>query len=376
MLIFCVFVLILLFVVCRFPMRNATNHHAFIVVGVLSIYWGFEYINAPDMEGYMEMYKLISSDFSYIYNSLATTVYENFEPGFLYLASLIKRLSDNYYVFQFFLLITELSLIYKGISKSANPEIAIFSLCICAFIIPSLLAAMRQGLAISLFIYSFSYIIERKYIKTFLIYIIGAFFHFSIVAMIFVPIIYWNYHRIINNDYCAFFKSQWFKIVFLLFLNVLYISEISFLSKFGDVLYGLEVGKGSTGQSYVIADAVFDTDGFGIKKILEMDLCYLLVFWGKWKENSYRTILTIIFIFYFIINAGARGIIVHRFGYYCLFPYYFLFFLSMLNLHKNDIKVQRSYSLIMFSYMAFLFIWQSLVNGDFIFEYKLLSLFL
>lgn len=282
-----------------------------IVWGILVLFWGTSYINAPDIPGYISYFERKT------YNWLETG-YKlpsiTFEKGFNILSCIIKSVTDHYYVYQFILFTSELFLIMKGLEKIIDKNNTIIVVCALFFILPlNLLGALRQGIAIALFIYAIQYIERRKFIKYILLLGLASCFHNS---AIFLVLLYWL--PLIRP---LLFNKRILFIGFLL-LNVCYIAGFSiskildnFLLSFFDLYENTAVYIRYIG----ISDDV--RSNFGLFKILEMDFVYVCFLLLNKSDSRSISLLKILFLIYFILNMLLGGILAHRIGYYFIIIY-------------------------------------------------------
>lgn len=278
----------------------------------MSLFWGLSYINAPDIPGYIRFYEQKVFDWS-IYGVRIPTV--NFEYGFLILSCLVKSVSHQFYVFQLFLFSTELALVMMGLRKLFQADRTIIFICALFFVLPlNLLSALRQGIAISIFIFSLSFIIERKLWKYILAIVIASFFHKS--SLFLLPL-YWIIHvrGLLHQK-----KILW---GILLVLDLLYFFGFS-MSAFLDKMLLLFISSYDNVGSYVsYANGEIFTSNFGVLKILEMNVVYILLLCFDSEEESSKAkdLLKLLFIAYFVLNMLMGGILAHRIGYYFAIVY-------------------------------------------------------
>lgn len=165
---------------------------AFLVIGSIAIYWGFSYINAADVPGYMNFFKYCGTGINSVSNvkdpSLLT-----FEKGFIYYMGWIKLLvGSDYYFYQFITLSIEFILTYLGLKNLlGNKKDVLLFFCIFATQLPLFIAAMRQGLVISVFIFSLSFVVKREYLKCIILYLLATVFHSSAIFLIGFVCVYW-----------------------------------------------------------------------------------------------------------------------------------------------------------------------------------------
>lgn len=309
------------------------NYVAFTVGGLLILIWGFTYVTAPDMPGYIAYFKQYVYDWSEKGFVLSTN--NEFEIGYKFINGLFKTLSGHFYVLQAALFTVELSLIMISLNRMFKMNLMIALICGLFFILPSnLLGAMRQGIAISLFIFALPYILERKIILYMAIIILASLFHKSALLLslfYFIPLL---------NDV---FNRKWLLIAILLICNVLYVAGFS-ASNYLDSFLNQAIMLSDNLSDYTrYTDEKSGSDiisNFGFLKVIELDIIYILSFFVVRTKSKPVELFKLLFLFYFILNMLIGGILVHRISYYFGLAYYILFFIVVCSLSK---KLLRSY---------------------------------
>ena len=112
------------------------------------------------------------------------TGYQYLEPGFRYTVSFLKLFSDSSLLFfSFFSILSLILLVVALLHFNYNPLISIF-LYFSIFYMPYIFNVIRQGLAMSIFLVSLKYILERKFLNTILLSIIASSFHITGILII------------------------------------------------------------------------------------------------------------------------------------------------------------------------------------------------
>ncbi|MDD3341523.1 MAG: EpsG family protein [Bacilli bacterium] len=131
----------------------------------------------------------VGQDYFYTYvpafNSILNSgTFANYEFGFLYLNKFIQFFTTDY-IYLFLICAVFFSYFtFKTIYKySKDPVLSIF-LLICTQYYFIYLNGMRQMIAVSIFLYSFRYIKEKKIVKYLLLNLIGFSFHSSAIIAI------------------------------------------------------------------------------------------------------------------------------------------------------------------------------------------------
>lgn len=328
MILYALFTLSLLFLLLfnkEIKERSFFQLALFIVVA----YWGLSYIDVPDTPGYQSVYASLNPKVSP--DSSVTT---HFEVGFLYLMWLFKRIGADYYLFQFFLFAIESLLVFSGIKKLGNDYRTLGSLvCLLGFWLPVvLMGALRQGVAIALFIYSLHTILEKKYYLFVLLMGISFFFHKSSVFLAIAPLWY-----LFTN---VFINKRVILLIIFIVINVLHFSGFTLLSSFDNLLslFFTDVADSelSVADYSIYSESNVGESNFGFLKLLEVDFCYitaLLLF--PQKDNKAFQLLSSLFLMYFILNMLIGGIIIHRITYYLQIPYFLLLFRSFSSIFEG-----------------------------------------
>lgn len=307
--------------------NRKTNLFTWIAI---SIFWGTSYIYAPDIPGYIEYY---NHDVYNWFESGLRLPDKSFEIGFNVLSSIFKSLNFPYFIFQFFLFSLELLIIYKGIEKLFDISKLSAIFCALFFILPlNLMGALRQGIAIALFIYSLHYITNRDFLKYCAIIIIASLFHNSACFLI---LIYWLWIPNIRSLLC----NRKLLIAYLIVLNVCYFGGIS-AGEWLDSFLNIIISSGDAIGKYerYIDNASTLESNFGIAKIVELNFTYIIFLVLNKDESTQNTILKLMLILYITLNLLAGGILAHRIGYYFIITYQISLLLSFIILGKLTIR--------------------------------------
>jgi len=135
-----------------------------------------------------------------------------FEPVFIFLMMIFRHFNLPFTAFIAFCAFVSLSLIFYTIQKySSNRTMSLLAFFACYYMI-YIESALRQGLAMAIFIYAFySFLHRGKLIKYYLLIILGMTMHTSLVIAFFIPILIK-----INNEF--FFNLR----------NIIFMIAISF----------------------------------------------------------------------------------------------------------------------------------------------------
>jgi len=208
------------------------------------------------------------------------------EPGFSSLIILFKRLNLSYIQFVAFCSFIPLTLIFYTIQKySINKTVSLF-IFFANYYAVYIENLVRQGIAMSIFIYAILYLISTKKTINFLILIlIGATFHMSLIVALIVPVI-----------------LKFNKILFLNKYSVILLSIIAFVA--GIVFFRLIVSIIPRANSYVS----WGSNNFAII-LRTLNIILILYIYARVKNNLSETEISLlklyIFgnIFYFFVSS-------------------------------------------------------------------------
>ena len=292
------------------------------VISTLS--WGFTYIDAPDIPKYIEYFQ--TSTTNWFEDGFSNPTYNSFESGFTFLANLSRTISDKFYIFQCLLYSTELLLITIGFKCFFNEKTALILLCGLFIILPiNLLSALRQGVAISVFIFSLQFIKNRQIIPYIACLLFASFFHKSVLFLIPVYFVPWL---------SSIFKKRWIYWAILIAFNLLYFFNISLSTFFNSFLLdSLLFYDDASNYSMYLTEEL--SSNFGILKILELDFIYIFFCILHKEQSSEYVIIKYLFVTYFFVNVVLGGILAHRISYYFAIISYASLIFAFMNAAKT-----------------------------------------
>ena len=146
-----------------------------MIILVVSGYWGVTYLDTVDMPGYYEMYSLLEKGVN-PNNTLFGYSYNRFEPAFIYLMQLCKNVGLPFWGFQSCLLFFEVSLLGIGFYRLLNDDwlLACFLVSISLYLPFWLMAAMRQGIPIAVFLFVLPDIVAGNYKKPIILVLLAS----------------------------------------------------------------------------------------------------------------------------------------------------------------------------------------------------------
>lgn len=167
-----------------------------MIAGILTIIAGIRVEVGTDYDSYKNIF----------YGVNDITDYNYLEIGFRFLIVIIKLIFNHEIVFFMILSILTMFFFTKGIlSTSINPIISIF-IFYSVFYTPYVFNVIRQGITMSLFVFSLKYYHTNQTKKVLLISFIATLFHFSGIFILISYCIY-NYKYLLCNI-CYFFKLK------------------------------------------------------------------------------------------------------------------------------------------------------------------------
>lgn len=205
---------------------------------------GYDYLNIYD-----KIFKVIVNGGS-----------SNWEIGITYLIKIIGNFSKDSFYFFFISALATSVFSYKGILKnSEKPSLSLLLFIICGLYMDSM-NAVRQYIAISIFIYAITFIFEKNF-KNYLIWIIiASLFHSSVLIMI--PVYFFCKSRLTLKKRTIIFLAL---ILLLPFVNQLFIGIIS-KTKYS---YYLTSAYGTANPTYselIVSSILFVISSFLYKK--------------------------------------------------------------------------------------------------------------
>lgn len=366
------FFIIVTYLLLLWVLSSDTCFKSVYVIGIIALYWGFSYINAADVPAYMDFFKYCGTGINAV-SHIKDPSLLSFEKGFIFYMGWLKIVAgENYYLYQFLTLCIEFSLTYIGLKKLLcdKREVLLF-FCIFALQLPFFIAAMRQGLVISIFIYSLPYVVKREYFKCILLYLLSTVFHSSAIFLIGFVCFYWMFW----NKLSIFFLNKKIPFYFFITLNLFYFIGLN-ISNLMSELFLLVLGHvENMERDYTIYAEEFSTATFGILKLLEMNIIFMILFFTSWFKNkmfSNYSILIYLFLIYYVLNLLAGGIVVHRLNYYLNLPYNYMVTILLIFMLVNVLKRSRVFAAFaVLSYYTIFFIIANLFNTNYLCEYHL-----
>jgi len=328
------------------------SNYVFLFFAVV-LFWGLSYYEAVDTPGYIDKY-------NYDIQAFPGHIDGQFEIGYTLLAMLFKTLKLDYWVFQFVVFAFEILLIIKGLREFYDDKEMMCILPLLFFIYPSNLAAFRQGIAISIFIYALHYIYDdnpKRSLWYFLFIILASFFHQSAVFLLLVYFARFG-KRFLSRD--------WALLSILIVGDIIWLNSGSLISQLDYLIPFFRSDILDMGDKYANMMEVENFDTYGIAKVFEMNLTvvFFTFFCKKDKDNE---LMRFNMLMYVLIGLLLGGILAHRLTYYWTILYYVCFIRGIMAIFKRFDFSMGAY-IIIAAYMSWFFLFKSgLLELDYIF---------
>ena len=353
--IYLLYSLLFLFVGLVLVDRNEirTGYYYILYFGVV-LFWGLSYIHAMDTSVYMaKFYDEIQPIGGHISRKL--------EIGYTLSAMLAKTIIPHYWFYQFVIFGIEVWLIMKGLRKFYEGQDLMFVLPLLFFVYPSNLAAFRQGMAISIFIFALHYIDEestKKSLLYFALILVASLCHQSALILLFIYVArYIIYHPVI--DYVVFAILAVVDIIWSTGLSLT--TQLDFLLPF---LYDDYLDMGEKFAQYI--EDVDWGSTYGFAKLVEINVTVILYTLFCKEDKGWELFLFNIII-YAVIGLAFGGMLAHRLNYYWTLIYYTCFIKAFVSLFSRDGQQIIAYILIG-SYMVWFYLLKGgMINSDYSF---------
>ena len=246
---------------------------------------------------YTEDYFNFARDFTF-FELLTQGDLEEYDKGYFLLNSIASLFSSNYWIVLFSTQLFTIGLTYWGIYRLSNYfefSYVVFTFLFCFLFYNQTYNYMRQFCALGLLLFAFSYFVEQKYIKYFVLQVISFFFHSSSGLFIIVPLIYFILQYFYGTKKLYLILVGYLCLILLLvvdFYDVLY-----FTADWG--LYNVEYANRYGEQSTFV-----ESDGFPRTTLLLMLFPFFMYSIAIYK----RIITPQLFIFSVIIHFSYVAI--------------------------------------------------------------------
>lgn len=338
-------------------MKNGMKFSYFLVFLFLTLRYDYGNDYSGYFNGYLGLQSLQDEDFYFKGN----------EFGWLYLNYFFKYLFGDlgFHVMLGFMAAFTCFVLYRLTIKYIPKKfyaVAIAILLLEPNNILVLSSGMRQSIAVAIFLLSFDYLLQRKYLQYITGIVAASMFHTS--ALVFIALIALN---LVNWRIYLPYVFLVFLVLFYLLNNFTYLfDQINVLLESQEFVYSGYTEQGQKQTKYGL--------GFAINVFI-----YLSVLFANRKtyyNSEQNTIVKTVVIMLFLTILGISVPMVGRYGFY-IFPLVVsAYFLTLLNIEKykfdSTLVIVRLYSLMLVAFFAYLnyTFWQSKVYSPYFKEYK------
>lgn len=314
MLRYVLFAIIIIFSIegIQFNNKKIKRLSQILIIGIFYLIAGMSYKIHNDFFIYEAIYERIN---------FVNLKYTDFEKGYVILNAIFNNFLE-FYNFKSLVYLVNTFFIYKGLKKILKQEKIYIVLALMYLLFNQFyylyLSAFRQSIAITIFIYSISYIKDRKLLKYSISILLAFFFHKSVLILYPIYFIF-NYKLKIK---------MWLNIFLYLTLNILsLIPQIQYKIIF--IFYKVVsiLGLGKLSESYL-----FKENSIEIKNMILL-LC-LMIFYKflSYKKEDY--FINKLLFCYIVIEVLSNMIgIFYRVEIY--FTVFYCIFLTELILYCN-----------------------------------------
>lgn len=148
------------------------------VIFIIAIFAGIRFNVGADFQNYEIIFEQIGS--------YADTTFV-IEPGFFLLNFCIAQIGGNFSLLLLVCACFSIFLAYRSIQYFCSPQnnwIAFIAIISSTYYLVYIFSGIRQGIAMSFFLYSLRYMVEKKVVKYFLCIGCGMLFHYSILVVL------------------------------------------------------------------------------------------------------------------------------------------------------------------------------------------------
>lgn len=273
-----------------------------------------------------------SSSFLSLSNSVSNSYMGSIEPGFLLLAFIVSRFTTDAHWFLFAISLFIGVFIYASLYRMREHcSMFLGTLIYLTMIYPDSLNLMRQCMAISIILFSITFLLEKKFVRYFSLIIISYFFHRSALIALTIPIVCW----VIGDDRkTANAESIKVKIKWWLRVIVLSLLIAGFTIGFQAISQML-IAYGIVSSKYLNFVTQINSDQLSTRAVFYYFLIAIIIF-GRRNQNWYGyTFLTIEIANLILYSLRSQMVWLYRVGLY--FMYCRIFSASQVHLRLGQI---------------------------------------
>lgn len=280
---------------------------------------------------------------------------QKYEPLFVLFSSVVKTLFNSWVVFQLFHATIINSIAFRFFKKYSTAPFICITIYYVWLLFPLNCEIMRQSLATSVCLLALPYLLEKKYVKYYLIIFIAIFFHRSTVLFLILPFV----SIITKRSVLLLFIALGLMVATSLseFLNDNYLAILLLFENSGGLYESLSQnfqGGGFSDSGFsIIGMTVFFMDGVLLYVICKFKEEQRILNLGESCNLSYKYIDNGLTFFIIIQTLSLTFPIFYRFAW--LFYAFAIIYLS--SFIKNS-KIKTAKGLILFSVVVSLFLFR------------------
>ena len=276
--------IIMILLILNGTIKTNINFLQLIVLALLTFFVGFRFETGYDWAMYRNFYEY-------------DTFHSDIEFGYVFFIELLRFFFDGYQSLFFFTALVTYMCLYLGIKKyTKHTGIALVLFLLIPGFFLNTLTIIRQELAIVITFYAFSFLIDKKYYKYFLLMLLAFSIHYSVAIVLFTHFFVWKFALKIKYYYYYFLIL--FSLIFLK-LNI------------GEFVYFF--AEGGRYEFYQAGDSV------SILKIVILNsLALLYIYFAKGIIDKSKYNIYIIFLFVMnivFLNVFSSVIALSRIAY-------------------------------------------------------------
>ena len=332
--------------------RKANERFLFgLLLFIIIIFVGLRYeVGGPDWVSYKQFYADIEPIDRVIIGRAEIFRGHGFEPGFKLMASVLKSFTDNYILLNLLVSTISLSLIGVTLLRLSPYPITSLFLYFCTVVLLADMTVVRQMLAVSIFVFSTKFIVNRNPFRFIALVFVATLFHYS--AILSIPL-YFLFHRY-KLEYNAYIV-----VVFLLlklFLGKVALQLLAVIYMIPGLSFSIYLKA-----SQYINEALASGFQFGFGQIERLVVFILLLYAGRDIENKYGDAGRIV-MFLVMVNIVVSIMLYDFSSMYLRIRYFFIVFSSVLYAMFLGVLVQKNIARL--AILVYGFLWLLLVLSN------------
>lgn len=158
----------------------------YFLFSYMTLFMGLRYGVGGDTINYMGDYEYIPDLRNYTFISL-----NRFDPGFNFLMSAGKSISDEFIGFQFLHILILNTLIFYILNQYTKYKYSTFLCALFTFYYYFATEILRESIAVLIFVINYKNLVDKKWIKYYLLVLVSILFHKSASFLLILPFITW-----------------------------------------------------------------------------------------------------------------------------------------------------------------------------------------